>query len=128
MVEAMVALSPTERAAGVEALGVSAQAAASVAEGVDATMGRCLLALYRSAAQPAMADLGRRLVASRPAHGLVLVPTEDPYAGPPDRTLELAAELGASTLTLADRGHWWMLEDPETAADALIAHWASAPG
>ena len=127
MVEAMVAMSPAERTVGFEALGVSAEAAAAVAEGVDATMGRCLLALYRSAAQPAMADLGRRLAAAPPPHGLVLVPAGDPYAGPPERTLALAADLGARSLTLEGRGHWWMFEDPDTAADALVTHWASTP-
>jgi hypothetical protein len=25
---------------------------------------------------------------------------------------------------LADVGHWWMLENPVAAADALTAHWA----
>lgn len=127
MVEAMVALTPAERAVGFEALGVSPEAAAAVAEGVDATMGRCLLALYRSAAQPAMADLGRRLVAARPPRGLVLVPMGDPYAGPPERALALAEDLGAQSLPLEDHGHWWMFEDPGTVADALVAHWASTP-
>jgi pimeloyl-ACP methyl ester carboxylesterase len=126
MVDAMVAMTVADRAAGYEAAGMTAEAAAVLAEGLDETMGRSLLALYRSAVQPAMAEVGQRMLLTSPERGLVLVPTEDPYAGAVDPVVALAADLGASVLTLEGRGHWWMLEDPDPAAEALVAHWSDA--
>jgi len=51
-----------ERAARLASFGITPQVAQRLAAGYDAAMGRCILALYRSAAQPKMARLGRRAV------------------------------------------------------------------
>jgi pimeloyl-ACP methyl ester carboxylesterase len=51
---------PTEaRAELLEAAGVTPDAALTFAEALDEEMGRCILALYRSAAQPAMSEGAR---------------------------------------------------------------------
>ena len=91
-------------------------------------MGRCILALYRSAAQPVMQQLGNRLAERKSAgelpRGLALLPSEDPYVGTPAMGQFVATHLGAEIAPLAGLGHWWMLEDPATAADRLVAFWA----
>ena len=126
LVAAMVAMPAADTAAGLDGAGMGAAAAAAVAEAMDEDMGACILALYRSAAQPYLADLGARLAAHPPAvPGLVIVATDDPYAGTPAMGTEVARRLGAATCRLEGRGHWWMVGDPGEVADALVAHWSS---
>lgn len=126
LVAAMVAMPAADTAAGLEAAGMGA-ASAAVAEAMDEEMGACVLALYRSAAQPYLANLGARLAARPPAvPGLVIVATDDPYAGTPEMATEVAGWLGAATCTLGGRGHWWMVGDPGEIADTLVDHWTAA--
>ena len=47
----------------------------------DAEMGRCILALYRSAAQPKMTEWGAELDAAERRPALVIIATEDHYTG-----------------------------------------------
>ena len=42
-------------------------------------MGRCILALYRSAAQPKMTEWGEELANAERRPGLVIIATEDHY-------------------------------------------------
>ncbi len=58
VVAGMASLSVADRASMFESLGMTPDIARAVAEANDETMGRCILSLYRSAAQPAMARLG----------------------------------------------------------------------
>jgi pimeloyl-ACP methyl ester carboxylesterase len=125
LVAAMVEQPVAERAPGFEALGVPADAAEVLAGGVDATMGACILALYRSAIQPAMAAWGTAAGDARATPGLFLHATEDPYVGKGGGALEVAATMGAGVAELVGLGHWWMLEDPAGAAGILDA-WVSA--
>jgi len=126
LVAAMVAMDPADTAGGLAAAGMGPVVAAAVAEALDDTMGACVLSLYRSATQPYLADLGDRLFANPPpAPGLVIVATDDPYAGTPDMATDVARRLGAQTVTLNGEGHWWMVGDPGHVADALVAHWNS---
>ena len=57
-----------ERAAGLIGAGIAPAVAEQLAPAVDEEMGRCILALYRSAAQPRMAGWGEDLpkAAARP--------------------------------------------------------------
>ena len=118
------------RAATWVSLGIREDAAAAIAAEQDASMARCVLALYRSARQPAMAELGGRLREAPRKPGLVVVATEDTYAGTPGMMREVARSLGADTFTLEGLGHWWMFAGCEPAAEALVAHWekATQPG
>jgi hypothetical protein len=126
LVAAMVATPVADTAAGLADAGMGPRAAAAVAEALDAEMGSCILSLYRSAAQPYLADLGARLAERPPpVPGLVIVATEDPFAGTAAMATEVAGWLGAATCTLPGRGHWWMGGDPGDVADALVAHWAA---
>lgn len=71
-------------------------------------MARCILALYRSAVQPAMANLGRRLADTERRPGLVFIPTEDHFVGTEQMYAEVATTLGAKALTMKGFNHWWM--------------------
>jgi pimeloyl-ACP methyl ester carboxylesterase len=104
-------------------LGMTQAIAAEVAKHIDVEMGRCILALYRSAAQPAMRDLGARLATVELPRGAVIIPTADTYPGTPDMAKDVARSLHATTIELTDRGHWWMIEDPATAARQLVNFW-----
>ncbi|MGO9900127.1 MAG: alpha/beta fold hydrolase [Solirubrobacteraceae bacterium] len=114
-----------ERASLFESLGMTPSVARAVAEARDQTMGRCILALYRSAAQPAMAELGRRLEAARARPGLVIIPTEDQYTGGEARARWAAEQAGADVAVLQGLGHWWMLQDPAAGAAALRNFWSA---
>lgn len=126
-VAAMTAGSLDERTAGLVELGIRADVAAEIAAAQDDEMSRCILALYRSAAQPAMRELGLRLRSTAQRPGLVLIASEDPYAGTAEMAGDVASMLGAKTVTLEGQGHWWMFDGAQAAADALVEHWAAAP-
>ncbi len=125
-IAALTGGNPEERSAILAGLGLPAEVASSIAAAQDDEMARCILGLYRSAAQPAMRELGERAAGAEHRPGLVIIPTDDPYAGTPEVASEVAATLGAKTLTLEGLGHWWMFEGAEAAADALVAHWSAA--
>lgn len=129
MVEGLVGLPMSDKVAAFVGLGMSADVAESVAEGVDETMGRCILALYRSAAQPAMRELGDRIAGTGDTTGgAVIIPTADPYPGTPQMARDVANRLGATVIELDGRGHWWMLEDAAGAAAALVSFWSAHAG
>jgi pimeloyl-ACP methyl ester carboxylesterase len=122
-VENTVATPAADRAGLYESLGMTPEVALSVAEAFDETMGRCILTLYRSAAQPAMATWGEELPAAAARPGLVVVPTEDTYTGGEERARASAARAGAQVEVLDGLGHWWMLQDPQRGAAALARFW-----
>jgi pimeloyl-ACP methyl ester carboxylesterase len=124
VVEAMTSPPLTERVESYVGLGLPAPIAESCATATDAEMGRCILGLYRGGAQPAMAEMGRRLLSSDRTPGLTIDATGDPFVAS-ELGREMADRLGNQLLTLADRGHWWMVEDPAEAADGLIAFWGT---
>lgn len=104
-------------------LGIPVDIAAAIAEQQNDDMGRAILALYRSATQPAMAEAGRSLEAAAARPGLSLMATEDPYVGVNDNRRRAADRAGARTTVLDGLGHWWMVEDPQRGAAALTEFW-----
>lgn len=106
-----------------ENLGLTAEVARSVAHAFDDEMARCILGLYRAAAQPAMAELGRELVETALPRGLAIGATDDPYVSA-DLGARMADRLDAAHLRLEGQSHWWMVVDPEPAAKGLLAFWA----
>jgi pimeloyl-ACP methyl ester carboxylesterase len=127
-VAAMISTPLDVAAARYESLGMPPPIARAVAEGVDDTMGRCILSLYRSAAQPALAQLGAQLGAASARPGLVLIATEDPYVGGEQRARWAAEKASARVALLPGQGHWWMLEDPRPGAEALRSFWSGLAG
>lgn len=125
-VAGLVARTSAERAALLTARGMNSIIAARVASGIDQTMGACILALYRSAMQPVMADLGANLEAAAARPGLVIVATEDHAVGSEEQRLRTAARAGARAETLSGDGHWWMtLDEGRRGAAVLEAFWSS---
>jgi pimeloyl-ACP methyl ester carboxylesterase len=114
-----------ERSAGLIDLGLPPDIASAIAAEQNETMTRCILSLYRSAAQPALHELGQRLLGTKQRPGLVIIATEDHYTGTPEMASLVASTLGARTFTLEGLGHWWMFEGASAAADALVEHWAA---
>lgn len=125
VITAMTTASTNDKSAMLQSIGMTPDIAADVAPWMNDDMARCILGLYRSAAQPVMARLGASLGARRYSRGLVIVPVDDHYPGTPEMAEEVAMSCGASSVRLSSVGHWWMIQDPASAADALIAHWGS---
>jgi pimeloyl-ACP methyl ester carboxylesterase len=106
------------------AFGVSAKLASNMADHLDADMGSAILKVYRSAAQPAMRELGDQLAAADRRPSLLLHATADPYV-PPDMVFAVAERIGAGILPLEGLAHWWMFENPALVADGLVAFWSA---
>lgn len=113
-----------ERADRLAALGLGHDIAAELAVAQNAEMAKAILRLYRSAAQPAMANAGRSLEAAAARPGLAILATGDEFMGTPELRRRAADRAGARTVVLEGLGHWWMLEDPARAAAALTEFWA----
>ena len=125
-VAAMFGMPEDQRVATFRSLGMREDVANDVAAQQDDAMARCVLSLYRSAAQPRMAELGARLLTTPQRPGLVIIASDDPYTGTVEMCASVASGLGASTVTLKGQGHWWMFDACDLAADALIGHWERA--
>ena len=106
------------------AFGVPARLGPEMAKGLDEQMGRCILALYRSAMQPAMRELGDQLAAATRRPALLIHATNDPFV-PSEMAFDVAERTGARILTLSKMGHWWMFEDAKAAAEGLATFWST---
>jgi pimeloyl-ACP methyl ester carboxylesterase len=124
-VAGMVAAPLADRTAQMTGLGMTPAAAASVAAASNADMARCILSLYRSAAQPAMAEWGKALgnAAVKPGHAIIA--TEDHFTGGETLARRSAERAGATVTVLDGLGHWWMCQDPKRGAAALDAFFAT---
>jgi pimeloyl-ACP methyl ester carboxylesterase len=120
----MLSPPPAERATAWEARGLPPDVAADLSAATDETMGRCILALYRDAAQPAMVEAAAELPAAAARPGLVLIAADDPYVGTEAMARASAGLAGAAVTVLDGVGHWWMLQDPAKGARALEAFWS----
>lgn len=100
--------------------GMTPAAASACAAANGPEMGRCILALYRSAVQPKMHLWAEqyREVAHRP-ETLVVIALDDPYTGGPDMARRVAQRWQARVAELDGLGHWWMMQDPARSAAVL---------
>jgi pimeloyl-ACP methyl ester carboxylesterase len=117
--------SVVERAQQLVSFGIPQDVATSFAAAQGPEMGRAILALYRSARQPALAESGRALETAAARPGLSLSATEDPFVGTDEMRRRAADRAGARTEVLDGLGHWWMVEDPARGAAALTRFWGS---
>jgi pimeloyl-ACP methyl ester carboxylesterase len=104
---------------------MTAAIALKVAAAANEEMGRAILALYRSAAQPVMRNLGNDLLRAAARPGLTLIATEDHYCGGETLARRSADRCGAKVAILEGLGHWWMCQQPKRGADAINAFVAS---
>jgi pimeloyl-ACP methyl ester carboxylesterase len=123
LVEAMLEGTVADRAERMASLGIPSDLATAVAAEQGPEMGRAILLLYRSAAQPVMAEAGRSLEKAAARPGLSILATEDPYIGPEEGRRRAADRAGAHTEVLEGLGHWWMVQDPARGAEALTRFW-----
>jgi len=123
-IAAMTAMSLAERQEMFTGLGLPDDMAAAIAPAVGADMGRAILALYRSALEPDLRALADRLAGVEHAPCAIITATDDPYV-PADFSGPVADRLGATQIRLEGQGHWWMVSDPENAADQLVAFWTA---
>jgi len=125
MVAGIVAMSADQFADYFSSLGMTREIASQVKKNVNDEFARCILGLYRDAAQPAMAKLGELFAAANPPNGLVIFADKDNYAGSAEQVHQVAAGVNAKVANIPDAGHWWMIERPALAASILIKHWKS---
>jgi pimeloyl-ACP methyl ester carboxylesterase len=117
---------PTEdRVALYESIGIPRATGEQLVAAADEEMSRCILALYRSATQPAMALWGAELAPASSRPGLAIVAPLDPFVRSHDLGVEVAGSLGARVHEMEGQGHWWMLGDPAAGAVALAEFWAA---
>jgi len=125
MVAGMVAMSAEQFVDYFSSLGMTREIAAQVKNNLNDEFARCILGLYRDAAQPAMAKLGQLFAAANPPNGLVIIADKDNYAGSAGQVHQVASSVNAKVANIPDAGHWWMIERPALAASILINHWQS---
>ena len=123
-VEALVR-NPTALIEPLAARGLDPAVGAELAAGYDETMARCILDLYRDAAQPAMARLGQNLPAAAARPGLSVLATADDDVGTERMRRRAATRAGARTAVLDGLGHWWMVQDPARAAAVFTEFWST---
>ena len=111
-----------DRVAIFESFGITGATAHEMAQAANEQMGDCILTLYRSAVQPAMANLGERLRAAPRRPALILIAEDDLYVSA-DLAAGTADALEAQVLRMAGQGHWWMFGAPQPAAEALAGFW-----
>ena len=121
----MLGMPAKARAERYESLGMTSAVAQKVASGANGDLGQAILALYRSAAQPVMRDLGTGLPRAAAKPGLGLIATEDFYCGGEKLARRSAERAGAKVAVLQGAGHWWMCQQPVQAADAINAFLAN---
>jgi pimeloyl-ACP methyl ester carboxylesterase len=123
---AQMASAPVEaRTQRFESLGVTRAIAQKVVAGSNADIGRAILSLYRSAAQPVMRNLGAGLPRAATKPGLAIIATEDHYCGGEKLARQSAVRAGAKVAVLQGAGHWWMCQQPREGAEAINAFFAS---
>jgi pimeloyl-ACP methyl ester carboxylesterase len=126
-VQALTGATLAQRVDGMHQLGITSPVAEGLAAGQDAQMARAILALYRSAIQPALSDAAGHLPAAAARPGLALSPLEDDTTGTDDSRRRAAQRAGAQVVTLEGVSHWWMVQDPHRGAEVLSAFWAALP-
>ena len=102
-------------------MGMPGPAAREIAKGQGPAMAKAMLALYRSTAQPVLAEIGKDLSAAAARPGLAIVATEDDAVGSLKQKHHGAERAGAQIHVLEGLGHWWMLQDPAQGARMLSA-------
>ena len=97
---------------------MSLRAQPFVEAGADEGLGRAILTLYRSAAQPVMRDVGLGLHKAAAKPGLAIIATEDGYCGG-EKLARRSAERAGAKVAILNAGHWWMCQQPKQAAEAI---------
>jgi pimeloyl-ACP methyl ester carboxylesterase len=122
--KSMQRLSPDLAAAMLARAGLGDADARETAAYIDDTMKDCILRLYRSGSE-VFREWGPDL-ARVTASGLVLWGEGDAYAAPV--YAERIGEVTGARVVILPCGHWWQVERPGAAADAILAFRRSLEG
>jgi pimeloyl-ACP methyl ester carboxylesterase len=112
-----------ERIQQLRALGIDESVTDQLAAGMDHDMAIAILGLYRSAAQPALAEAGARLSPAGSRPGLVISPAEHLNTGNLATRTVAAQQTSAQAAELDGLGHWRMVQDPTAGAATLRSFW-----
>jgi len=123
-IAAMIDTPLADRQAMYGSLGMPEDIAADLAAAANAEMGASILTLYRGADPDVLQDLFARLESGDRRPALALSALDDAYVSA-DLAPAVADRVGAQIFELVGQGHWWMVEDPAPAADALTAFWGA---
>ena len=124
--ETQLATPAEERIALYEMIGIPRATGGQLVAVADEGMSASILALYRSAAQPAMKEWGEAIGPAGTLPGLAVIAPNDPFVRGEDLGAEVADRLGATCHVLAGQGHWWTVGDPGAGAAMPRAAWAPA--
>lgn len=115
-----MAMAPAKmKAAQLIGAGMTEAAAMGVAEGMNETMAKAILPLYRKAAQPFVAELGKDIAKCAAKPGLALIATEDAYTGGADKAHRIADKVGVEKAVMEGHKHWWMCQAPAEGAEII---------
>lgn len=120
-----LALPPETRAELYESVGMTPDVALTLGRAIDDEMASCILRLYRSSVQPALAEWGRLAEKAAARPGMALCPSADPFAGDNTLAIDMGHRMGARVVELEGAGHWWMLHDPAAKAALLHEFWST---
>lgn len=124
IIDSWLAMGAAGRTVIFQPVGVAPEVVGEMSRAIDEEMGRCILALYRSADESAFARWRTTLAAAAARPGLVLAPVGDAFGGTEAQYRWTAERAGAQVAAFDQLGHWWMLEDPAAGADALRRFWS----
>jgi pimeloyl-ACP methyl ester carboxylesterase len=125
VISAWLAMGSSARTVIFQPDGIAPDVVKDMADAIDEEMGRCILALYRSADESAIARWRKLLPQAAARPGLVIAPIADEFGGTEAQYRWAAARSGAQVAVLGGLGHWWMLQDPATGAETLRRFWNS---
>lgn len=125
IIDALLAMGGTGRTIIFEPAGMAPDVVGEMAAGIDADMGRCILAVYRSGDEAAFSRWRELLPAAAARPGLVIAPVGDAFGGTEAQYRWSADRAGAQVAVLEGLGHWWMLQDPVAGAETLLRFWES---
>ena len=123
VISAWLGMSPAERTSIFQPAGVAPDVVVELAAAIDADMGSCILGVYRSADDDALARWRERLPDATARPGLVMAVVGDGYGGTEAQHRWVAEQAGAQVAVLDELGHWWMLQDPAAGAAVLQEFW-----
>ena len=76
--------------------------------------------IFRSAAQPAVANIGKRFTTATPPNGLAVIALNGHFCDTLEDMSQVATSVNAATATIADAGQRWLC--PHPAASIIINH------
>ena len=123
LIDTMMGGTVDDRSGLLAELGIPLDISTSIAKAQGPEMGRAILAVYRAAAQPVMAEAVRDLENAAARPGLSILATEDAYVGTDESQRRAAQRAGARIEVLDGLGHRWMVQDPARGAEVLNRFW-----